>query len=69
MRPSTTEPPADRLYGEFQTEVAKGVTSRRIKYREDIVDGLENAPGALLGLLAGKNFGKVLIRVRGLKDA
>jgi NADPH-dependent curcumin reductase CurA len=60
---------AERLYSEFQTEVAKGITSGRIKYREDIVDGLENAPGALLGMLQGKNFGKVLIRVRGFKDA
>lgn len=60
---------AERLYGQFQAEVAQGIASGRIKYREDIVDGLENAPAALLGMLAGKNFGKVLIRVGGLKDA
>jgi NADPH-dependent curcumin reductase CurA len=35
-----------------------------IRYREDIVDGLENAPAALLGMLEGKNFGKLLIRIR-----
>jgi len=34
-----------------------------IKYREDIVDGLENAPQAFLGLLEGRNFGKLLVRV------
>jgi NADPH-dependent curcumin reductase len=34
-----------------------------LKYREDIVDGLENAPAALIGMLEGKNFGKLLIRV------
>jgi NADPH-dependent curcumin reductase CurA len=32
-------------------------------YREDIVDGLENAPEAFIGLLEGKNFGKLVIRV------
>ncbi len=35
----------------------------RLKYREDIVDGLANAPEAFIGLLAGRNFGKLLIRV------
>jgi NADPH-dependent curcumin reductase len=34
-----------------------------LRYREDIVDGLENAPAALIGMLEGKNFGKLLIRV------
>ncbi len=35
----------------------------KIKFREDIVDGLENAPQAFIGLLEGKNFGKLVIRV------
>jgi NADPH-dependent curcumin reductase CurA len=35
----------------------------RVKYREEIVDGLENAPGAFIGLLQGKNFGKLVIKV------
>jgi len=35
----------------------------RIKYREDITDGLENAPCELIRLLQGENFGKKLIRV------
>ncbi len=30
---------------------------------EDVVDGLERAPDALIGLLAGKNFGKVVVRI------
>ena len=34
----------------------------KIMFREDIVDGLENAPQALIGLLEGKNFGKLVIR-------
>ena len=37
--------------------------SGELKYREDIVDGLEKAPAAFLGLLQGKNFGKMLVRV------
>ena len=32
-------------------------------YREDIIDGLENAPNALTGILSGRNFGKLLVRV------
>jgi hypothetical protein len=35
----------------------------RIKYREDIVDDLANAPEASIGMLEGKNFGKPIIRV------
>ena len=35
----------------------------RIKYREDIVEGLENAPDAFIGLLEGKNFGKLVVRI------
>jgi hypothetical protein len=33
----------------------------RIKYREDVVQGLENAPHAFLGLLSGHNFGKLVV--------
>jgi NADPH-dependent curcumin reductase CurA len=35
----------------------------RLKYKEDITDGLENAPRELIGLLRGENFGKKIIRV------
>jgi NADPH-dependent curcumin reductase CurA len=37
--------------------------SGSLKYREDIVDGLENAPEAFIGMLQGKNFCKLLARV------
>jgi hypothetical protein len=33
----------------------------KIKYREHVVQGLESAPEAFLGLLAGRNFGKVVV--------
>ena len=55
---------AEKLYDEFQREVSKGITNGHIKYREDMVDGLENAPAALIGMLEGKNFGKLIIRIR-----
>jgi NADPH-dependent curcumin reductase CurA len=49
--------------GDFLRDVGEWVRSGRIKYREDVVDGLEQAPAAFLGLLQGKNFGKLLVRV------
>ena len=51
------------LYPDFLREISVGLKSGEIRYREDIVDGLENAPQAFIGMLAGKNFGKLLIRV------
>ena len=47
----------------FYQEVAPLVKSGRIKFREDIVDGLDHAPEAFLGLLQGRNFGKLIVRV------
>jgi NADPH-dependent curcumin reductase CurA len=54
--------------GDFLREASEWVRSGRVKYREDIVDGLENAPAAFLGMLQGKNFGKVLVRVAKRED-
>ncbi len=44
-------------------EMSAWVREGKIKYREDITDGLERAPAAFIGLLQGKNFGKQLVRV------
>ena len=49
--------------GDFLRDVSAWVRDGRIKYREDVVDGLEKAPRALIGLLRGENFGKLLVRV------
>jgi len=49
--------------GEFLRDVSAWLKEGRIKYREDVVDGLEKAPAALIGLLKGENFGKMLVRV------
>jgi len=48
---------------EFQQEMGGWVREGKIHYREQVTEGLENAPEALIGLLEGKNFGKVVIRV------
>jgi len=48
---------------EALTELAKWIKEGKLHYREDIVDGLENAPEAFMGLLEGKNFGKLVVRV------
>ncbi len=53
----------EALYPAFQREVGDGVREGRIRYREDVVDGLENAPQAFIGMLDGGNFGKLLIRL------
>ncbi len=53
----------DFARGDFLTDVGAWVRAGRVRYREDIRDGLENAPAAFIGLLEGENFGKLLIRV------
>jgi hypothetical protein len=49
--------------GDFLRDVSAWLREGRVKYREDIVDGLEHAPEAFIGLLQGRNFGKLLVRV------
>ncbi len=48
---------------EFYREMAAWLRAGRMKYQEDIVEGLENAPAAFIGLLQGKNFGKLLVHL------
>jgi NADPH-dependent curcumin reductase CurA len=50
-------------YGAFLREVGAGIADGRIRYREDFVDGLEKAPEAFIGMLEGRNFGKLIVRV------
>jgi NADPH-dependent curcumin reductase CurA len=51
------------LQEEFLKDMKQWLHEGRVKYREDIVDGLENAPSAFPGLFTGANTGKLLIRV------
>lgn len=47
----------------FEEDMLRWLASGEIKYREDVVAGLDNAPQAFLGLLQGQNFGKLIIDV------
>ena len=49
----------------FLREVGAGIADGRIRYREDFVDGLEKAPEAFIGMLEGRNFGKLIVRLDG----
>jgi len=50
-------------FGTFLRDVGEGIANGAIRYREDLVDGLENAPEAFIGMLEGRNFGKLIVRV------
>jgi len=47
----------------FIGDMSQWLAAGQIKYREDVVDGLENAPEAFLGLFSGANFGKLVVKV------
>jgi hypothetical protein len=48
---------------EWRAKAVPMIRSGALRYREDIVEGIERAPAAFIGLLAGRNFGKLLVRV------
>ena len=48
---------------EFLHDISQWLHAGKLKYKEDIVNRLENAPHAFLGLLQGDNFGKLIVRV------
>jgi NADPH-dependent curcumin reductase CurA len=47
----------------FIEDMSAWVAQGRVKAKEDVIEGLQHAPGALMGLLRGDNFGKLLIKV------
>ncbi|RJX64853.1 NADP-dependent oxidoreductase [Vibrio sinensis] len=49
-------------YDEFAHDMTQWLSDGKIHYREHLVQGLENAPQAFIGLLDGKNFGKLVIQ-------
>ena len=50
-------------YNEFSDDMSQWLADGKIQYREDLVEGLENAVESFGGLLEGKNFGKLVVRV------
>jgi NADPH-dependent curcumin reductase CurA len=50
-------------YGDGLAQLTVWVRQGKLKYREHFVDGLEGAPAGLIGLLQGKNFGKMVVRI------
>ncbi|MDP3595182.1 NADP-dependent oxidoreductase [Phenylobacterium sp.] len=51
------------LYADFQRDMAGWLKDGKVKYQETILDGITNAPSALIGLLEGKNSGKMLVKL------
>lgn len=47
----------------FFTDMSRWIGEGKVRYREDIVDGLDKAPEAFIGLLKGRNFGKLVVKV------
>jgi len=52
----------DRI-DDFVRDMSTWLATGKIKYREDVVNGLDNAPEAFLGLFSGANFGKLVVKV------
>jgi NADPH-dependent curcumin reductase CurA len=52
----------DRL-GDFLRDMGQWYGAGKVRVREDVVAGLERAPEAFIGLLRGRNFGKLLVKV------
>ncbi|MFO7571670.1 MAG: NADP-dependent oxidoreductase [Gaiellaceae bacterium] len=50
-------------FPEFLGKVGEWVRDGRLRYRETVVEGIENAPRAFMGLFTGENIGKMLVRV------
>ncbi|ELH9636851.1 MULTISPECIES: NADP-dependent oxidoreductase [Vibrio] len=50
-------------YGEFAQDINQWLAEGKIQYREHLVQGLDNAPKAFIGLLEGKNFGKLVVQI------
>ena len=52
-----------RRYADFARDMGGWLAAGEMSYREDVVDGLEAAPEAFIGLLEGRNFGKLVVKI------
>lgn len=50
-------------YKQFHTDMAQWISEGKIKYKETIVQGIQNGPKAFIGLFKGENFGKMLVKL------
>ena len=50
-------------YADFRRDMTQWIAEGKVQYKEQVVDGLENAPSALNDVLLGKSFGKVIVKV------
>jgi NADPH-dependent curcumin reductase CurA len=50
-------------YGEALAGLSERLAAGKLKYRESIVEGIDNAPAGLIALLKGENFGKQLVKL------
>ena len=50
-------------FDEARGRIASWIREGNVKYKEDVVMGIENAPDAFMGLMRGDNFGKLLVKV------
>jgi len=49
--------------GQFQADMGKWITQGRIKWKETVLEGIEKAPEAFIGLFKGENFGKMIVKL------
>jgi hypothetical protein len=47
----------------FSSDMGRWIREGRIKWKETIIEGIESAPKAFIGLFEGENFGKMLVKV------
>ena len=51
------------MRGQFVTDMSGWISSGQMKYHETIHEGIDNAPGAFMGLFTGSNNGKMLVKL------